>query len=886
MQLGVEVNSDLATHDDAKARLLEAIHRETDRKIVFLIGSGMSVPAIPSTKLLCKSLELALGGTWEAPTDQWGERYRWLANKLKVRKGPKALASVIREAVLSACPNGSAGTPAISASEWTVPKQQTALASLIGCISQERRAAVLTTNFDPLTEVALHRVGIPATTFNAAGPGFPELDTVLNTLPVIHLHGYWESGATLSTDSELLLARGEVESRLMDLFDNSILVVAGYGGWEDSFTRSLSALVRTSKFSLLQSEILWLHHGPASSSPAVMSMRGTPAFLEYENVDAQSLFQTLADMIGAHDQTPSLSVRGFTRLRKPLSATVPSQGELLRFAEGAQPTLRIAPIAPALQSATRLAKIALQPAQDDRYVVAIGPTGEGKSTALLQAALAYQPGDDRIVVLRDAGGPLLTKTDVSKFRERYAHTVLVVDEADLMLDSLVPAIRESHESNNGRITTLLSMHSQYEGRLRRYISKSEDWTLVPFHGLTQDDADRLATFWLDNDLLPAQYRNTEMQSVSEMVVGASLGVSENTLLGAMLHLWSSEDLADRVKHLLARLDRYELAGQSFKDIYQQICVVHYFWRDADAPYDTGYPVAGLGRALDIDAGDVTRLLLAPMGREAAVAQVGDTVFARHDAIAEVVVTEMSDSELRRHCLEIARTGALVRRASGSRAHAESRSLTLLCRRLQGQLAIDTARKVMVTSELLESRVTYLRVCREEGRAAWATKYAEQLAQHTKEYSDYRTSARGLFVEWGMNELALGNFSRAAALSVRSLTDAVPGTIDPDQLRYGLVTAARACARLPRSPLHARIRRAALNLLLLLPKASEVAPEIRGWSLPKKSLYLLVQDFREASLLLAKTELDVGIGEWSFRKSLALASSLNVLSRGDSGRQGK
>lgn len=73
-------------------------------------------------------------------------------------------------------------------------------------------------------------------------------------MQIVHLHGFWRQGDTLHTTKQLQHSRPLLKGDLKKALSDVTLVVLGYGGWSDVFTKTLLDLVNDSDLSI---DILW-----------------------------------------------------------------------------------------------------------------------------------------------------------------------------------------------------------------------------------------------------------------------------------------------------------------------------------------------------------------------------------------------------------------------------------------------------------------------------------------------------------------------------------------------------------------------------------------------------------------------------------------------------
>lgn len=125
---------------------------------------------------------------------------------------------------------------------WHLPPAVRALGALVARHRQRFGRAVLTTNFDPLIEVAIRAAGGNAHSAVLVADGSLESTRGEGTL-VVHAHGYWHGADTLHTPAALEQERLALRRSLARLYERRLLVVMAYGGWDDVFTRTLAEVV-------------------------------------------------------------------------------------------------------------------------------------------------------------------------------------------------------------------------------------------------------------------------------------------------------------------------------------------------------------------------------------------------------------------------------------------------------------------------------------------------------------------------------------------------------------------------------------------------------------------------------------------------------------------
>lgn len=113
---------------------------------------------------------------------------------------------------------------------------------------------ILTSNFDPLIEVSIRNFkGNPQSIFIVNDGKF--LNQNLDSgHPVVHFHGFWHGSDTLHTIDQLKRERPQLRGDLKKLLNDSILLVVGYGGWNDVFTNTLVSLIAEGNSNF---DVLW-----------------------------------------------------------------------------------------------------------------------------------------------------------------------------------------------------------------------------------------------------------------------------------------------------------------------------------------------------------------------------------------------------------------------------------------------------------------------------------------------------------------------------------------------------------------------------------------------------------------------------------------------------
>lgn len=259
-----------ATESVLLNRLIDAHHSR--RRIVFLVGSGLSLPpavgapGVPGAgeivRRVTEQLQESGAELPDAPLD-----YQEALALYRTYRGQRGLDALVREAVLEVCVGDEDMVTAARAGDlptcrllerqpaaWALPPGVEALGRLIASCPDTFGTAVFTTNFDPLVEVAIRQAGGQShTTFLAEDGRFSARHG--DGCHVIHVHGLWSGeGYTAHTVAQLTRPRPQLRRDLERFLERSDLVVLGYGGWRDVFSEVMTSILIDP---VQRTEVLW-----------------------------------------------------------------------------------------------------------------------------------------------------------------------------------------------------------------------------------------------------------------------------------------------------------------------------------------------------------------------------------------------------------------------------------------------------------------------------------------------------------------------------------------------------------------------------------------------------------------------------------------------------
>ncbi|HEY5709803.1 MAG TPA: SIR2 family protein [Solirubrobacterales bacterium] len=654
----------------------------------FVVGSGLTAPRVPGVSEALRWMQAELGGGSEAraafdaavSNKAGGEQYQAAAEILLGLRGQQALNMTVRSMVLNAHKpsiNGLASGQltaddfdedyCVAAErdlhDWIVPGAVQSLASLLLSRLTDHDGLVLTTNFDPLVELAVRRAGGTAITKIFDADGRLEDVATDGAIVVAHLHGFWRRDDTAHVPAQLQHERTGLQASLEGILRERTTIVAGYGGWDDAFTSALVAAIRRHGAGDL--DVLWTFHSDdedqlssrhANLFASVGFVPGRVTF--YRGVDCESLFDTIAGVRPADAEDAGVGplaaddfrspLEGFTALTSTLLADQESVGEsdLVRFFDGQVPTWRTAlsPDVPLLGPAVKaLDLLAAEKKPDTLEVVLLeGPAGEGKSTALRQVAAACAAGGGWRVLWREAD--VQGHIDVSGLPQGDRPWLLVIDDADVVGKECLEALRILHERGRSDVAFLLATRTTdwRAGRNpARPWSSYAQFITIPVEGLDDRDASAIVEAWSTagerglGDLArihePARRSEALLRAAQEEAAG-----SEGCFFGAMLRVRFGDGLTDHVRTLGERLEGIGLdSGATLLQAFLCVACVH-------AHGVTTLRPEALAAALGIPRSRMYGDVIWPLGEEAALTHAGSHLMVRHRSIAEAAVRLADD----------------------------------------------------------------------------------------------------------------------------------------------------------------------------------------------------------------------------------------------------
>ncbi|MES2708473.1 MAG: SIR2 family protein [Verrucomicrobiota bacterium] len=798
---------ELLTKDDL---LIAAV--ATKRPVAFLVGAplslngGVGVPGVAEILDIVRdeirgraafslpNFETALNG--KTGGDAYQEAMKWLGSKM----GQDAINDVIKTAVLKARkagvgepPKGKDGEP----DDWDIPAGTVGLAKLVARGGERFLGPILTTNFDPLVSLAIHKAGGHAVRQVLTG------DVTLvgaaadnsSICPVVHLHGFWRDSDTLHTQAQLTNPRPKLAKSLQRLLQRRTLIVAAYGGWEDFFTKALIELINDEQAPL---DVIWCFyeadadkvkdkHGKllAALEPAIVGNR----FRAFGGIDCHSIFGEILSTLQGMSPPAAVAtavaspLAGWERIDTVyLRALAPLRpDEVVRYFDGATPTWRHATCAD-IPSRAAVAEIGrrfeeVQTAKTGCSLQLIRAAGgEGKTTLLLQAAAAAAKNGGWNVLWRPAPRVGLPPEHIVKL-DPAKHWLIVADDAENLVHDLSEAARLLHEAGHFHVHFLLAAR---DTDWRYFHGDRQSWgTLLKKHPeillreLRDDDANMLIGAWqkYGNDglreLASLPSADQQVAALLDAVHGATAARDEGSFFGGLLAVrFGPEGLRNHVVALLNRLKeaRIENSDHTLFDALLYVAACH-------AVGIPGLDEKVLADLVGAERDWVQTRVVNPLGEEAAAVRSAGHVLTRHSKVAAAILIA-AEQDLGADIAEIwsaivrqtAHTGLDVqmdRRWFANITHAGPRLQRELPPQFSEQrrkeIAVAAAKASVAVEDDRLSRIVDLgKTYRNAGDFAAAVQVFRYNLPTAPSKVDFADVIRSFWYEWGVSEGSLRN----------------------------------------------------------------------------------------------------------------------------------
>jgi hypothetical protein len=794
---------------------LNFVEGQSGRPISFMFGSGLSNKLLPSTTELTRRFiqRTSAGAQQRFESSEQAKAggaiaYQEAARVLSLHQGDSSVAVVLRQAVLEACASAIPGSDLdesgcreiVRDGDWKIPDGYLRFADYYAGLANDQRGVVSTTNFDPFLELALRHAGLQADALPLPFDNPPSVSAWGETsaLQVVHIHGYFSSGQSLNTVKQLSSARPATEEFLQKLYSGTSIVVMGYGGWDDAFSRVLAR--HAAYQTLVNAEVVWAANTDDPSeilrNTVLTQLDGQPGFQLFVGIDGHRIFD--AGRAPGNRRTIGLLPRGYKVL--PVAETQPRSA--VDFSQGSSPSWDDATPErwPQLQATRDLGAVLAQCIDAGHGAAgAIGPMGEGKSTAIKQLALqAAQKHPDLTVIWREPGAAALDQEMVSDLR-RNGPLLMVIDDADLALTDLMAMVPFWSTQDRG-VVTLLSCHDRLWEALPSNITRQV--RSISLEGLQPGDAQAIAQRWDELGIAtPIAGRTGDVGQVARELERASMHnqrSTRTTLFGAILQVREAKSLEARIDRLMQSLESTVVSTRSavnLADIFGSICVLQHYM-DLDGSGLRGATRDHVAQLASSDDPAVSRAVLGTLGREASITYTGNRVYARHPKIAESVVRWLKrNSKLNAVCEMTGMAGARMR-ANSLVSTADYDSYMLWKSVTDEEAALAAARgAVKGAPTLLEPKINFMVALRKHEKAELASAYGRALANDLTTLADRNGAVRVYLTEFSNVSLLVGESAIAAGLAALSMHAPAGSQLTARGASFSLTSLVKALSKL-------------------------------------------------------------------------------------------
>lgn len=802
--------------------------RTTDGTFAFLVGAPISQQdgqGVPDVKGLLERMRAFVSGSdaldlgaFDAAvgTGDAGSRYQnAVAWVLANAGGIGRVNQFVRDAVLEARRPGAPDLPPETDGEpgdWFIPQGVRDLAALVCSGDPRFHGPILTTNFDPLIELAIYEAsGRPETRWITRDATLGGVIPAPDARQVIHLHGFWRKSDTLHTAGQLEARREKLKRSLQHVLRNHRLVAVSYGGWNDVFTEALTDLIEYEE----TADVLWGFYSgdeaKVAEEHATLLERVEPAlgtrFVAYGGIDVHHVFGEVAAHLLPDQLTrkfsgdpapvasPVAPLTGWETADDLLFDSLPAltDGDAIRFFDGVVPTWRHA-LSDAIPRRERVGELLddldLASTTDgggSSLHLVLAASGEGKSTVLLQTAVDVARRDGWRVVARPAAGIPLDPDEVLALDGR-GQWLLVSDDAEELVGSLKDCADALNRQGKKNVHFLLAARGTDWQRKGRKVTW-ENWLRFeaprPMRGVSEGDATALVAAWQDlgDGALGALARVEPAERVAafQRAVSASGGGNaQGSLLGGLLNArFGAAALRAHLRSLLERLQSRPLRGSphTLYDALVYIAACH-------CGTGPGLSLPVLADLLKVDRQWVNTEVLSRLGEEAVAVGGAETARTRHPRIAEAVVQE-AEAAFGTDLAEV--WAAIVRQTVETEKSAkigESFSYIVhagpkLACDLPHSLPDERLRDIAVAAaqaaidarpERLDQIVDLALTHRMMGQPAEGAAVLRYHRDAVTDMVDYEKIIRGYWNDWGASEGMAGRTAAGAWIAGLSLSD--------------------------------------------------------------------------------------------------------------------
>lgn len=498
--------------------------------------------------------------------------------------------------------------------------------------------------------------------------------------------------------------------------------------------------------------------------------------------------------------------------REFVLATVLSTPQLGRYFDGANPTWAHAnspaiPLLTVAENAWSSARDVINRRQSS-CVLIIGPSGDGKSTALYQAAwrlLQHYPEDIEILWRPPLGE---VSFDLELLASQPKARLFVSDDGHEIAKDVHQLLDRCEAEGRGDVFFLLASRDT-DWRLARASAHGWGSRLVEVRvpNLDRPQATKLVAAWeqagTDELRALARLKDTDARIERLLKLARPVGRSgPDSMFGAMLHArFDSQDLRAHLVRLLQRLDAVPVSGDSsLADAY--LCVAA-----LEAIGVPGIERATLSHAVGVSVSELGSRVSRILGDEAVAIPTGQVIVSRHVDIARaaiaVVETHLFDKDLAEIFSTVIRSAHHVAGHQGFNSQAARewyRSATnagrrvienlppgdfSFSRRCELGLAISRA-SVEERPQQLGYVVSLARTYRASNAVKFAAEVLDDAGRNLESFDDRKNAVRGFWYERAVCAGELGEDAANAGLAAYSISDSLdPAPLGMTQIKVSL-----------------------------------------------------------------------------------------------------
>ena len=792
---------------------------EEARPLAILAGSGLTAGAVPGVNEIINAIRKAMSPDDASEIDirlaklpEASLKYQEAFTFLSLRRPP-----IFRDRIITASTLRAYRKPITNRADlapnklpeyemdvdnWDLPQGVEALGRIWSGLSPRIRGPILTTNFDPLCEVAIQKAGghVVPRIMDSDGAFLRDVQASVTLPQVVHLHGYWRDSATLSMTTQLTLERPALEGSIRALLNQYTLLVLGYGAWRDALSRQIVRVIREQQAREL--DILWCYYGSSDelardldNNEVLTALFQAPGNIQfYTSIDVNRalpiLEQEIASYLNFPDSSRGQPGKGTLFDWMPIAneivaprAKIDSRNSALTFFDGRLPNWHDAvnPLLPRrdiVRTMENQLKDLIHRRQSS-FTLVTGASGEGKTTALMQAAAALAMSEPGLVVLFNGQGRITSVDEILRLPASDNY-LLVLDEAFRSVERLKDLVARINESDRTGLHLLIAARDTDWSDVGGFTVPWNKYCISKVHrlrGINRPDAVAVIQSWekLGAEALGSLASLPDSESrVSALIDAASeqRPAEDGTFLGALLTTRYGAGLIDHIRELLVRLSHRRIYSWQ-SEIEDTLLDVFFLIALPQAAGVQTMNARILAIALDIAEQEVFGAVILPLGDEAAISFDAERVSVRHSLIARAageLATELG-IDMGEAAERIVKAAVTAIRKFG--ATPDILKLAYLSQYLEEdpEMAVKAARAaVEAEPRRLSYRTSLSRALRLAGNFENAIRTAEESVSLIWDAEDVLTGVRPVFTEWGVAEGNLGRWARNVVLAGIALQD--------------------------------------------------------------------------------------------------------------------